>query len=67
MTSKTVHIPAISCEHCVATIEREVSEMAGVVSVQADEASKNVVIAWNLPASWDEIEALLVEIEYAPE
>jgi copper chaperone CopZ len=27
MTSKTVHVPAINCGHCVATIERELGSL----------------------------------------
>lgn len=67
METRTVTVPAISCEHCVATIEREVSELAGVQSVKADETSRQVVIEWGDPATWDAIEDLLVEIDYPPQ
>ena len=40
MTSNTFKVPNISCGHCVMTIQREVSELEGVVSVKAEEASK---------------------------
>lgn len=66
MQSKTVSIPAISCGHCVMTIQNEVSELAGVSSVKADEASKTAIIEWDDPASWEQIRDLLVEIEYPP-
>jgi len=50
------------------TIEREVGELEGVISVKAEEASKMVAVEWNEPpASWDSIRALLEEINYAPE
>jgi hypothetical protein len=49
------------------SVEREVGELDGVVSVKADEASKMVTVEWNEPATWDEIQSLLVEINYAPE
>ena len=64
MTTKTVTIPAIGCAHCVMTIENEVSEISGVQSVKAGEASKQVVIEWDKPASWDQIRSRLIEIEY---
>ncbi len=37
METKTVKIPAISCGHCVNTIEREVGQLEGIVSVKADD------------------------------
>ena len=64
---KTVTIPAISCGHCVATVEREVGEIEGVLKVKADESSKQVVIEWGDPATWDAIKDLLDEIEYSPQ
>jgi copper chaperone CopZ len=68
MTTKTFKVPNISCGHCVMTIEREVGELEGVVSVKAEAANKTVTIDWNEPpASWDTIQSLLVEINYPPE
>ncbi len=66
MSTKTFTIPAISCGHCVHTVEREVSEISGVTKVQADEQSKQVIVEWGDPATWDQIKDLLVEIEYPP-
>jgi copper chaperone CopZ len=67
MSTKTFTIPAISCGHCVHTVEREVSEISGVTKVAADEQSKQVTIEWGDPATWDQIKDLLVEIEYPPQ
>ena len=68
MPTKTFKVPNISCGHCVMTIEREVGELGGVVSVKADEASKMVSVEWNEPAtSWGAIRALLEEINYPPQ
>jgi copper chaperone len=66
MNTRTVTVPNISCGHCTRTIELEVGDVTGVQSVKADEATKEVTIAWDSPASWKEIEALLREIDYAP-
>lgn len=66
MSTKTFTIPAISCGHCVHTVEREVSEITGVTKVEADEQSKQVIVEWGDPATWDQIKDLLVEIEYPP-
>lgn len=66
MQSKTVSIPAISCGHCVTTVQNEVSDIPGVLSVKADEASKQAVIQWDDPATWEQIRKTLVEIDYPP-
>ena len=66
MTTKTITIDNISCSHCTHTIEMEVGDLKGVQKVQADEASKQVTVEWDEPATWDEIQALLVEINYPP-
>jgi len=66
MTTKTFTVPNISCGHCTHTVETEVSELAGVVSVKAEQESKQVTVEWNDPASWDNIKSLLVEINYPP-
>ena len=39
MTAKTFKVPNISCGHCVMTIQREVGELEGIVSVEAKEAT----------------------------
>ncbi|MCB9160294.1 MAG: cation transporter [Caldilineaceae bacterium] len=66
MNTKTFVVPNISCGHCTHTIENEVGDLAGVSSVKAVEETKEVTVAWDAPATWDEIKALLVEINYAP-
>jgi copper chaperone len=66
MQSKTFTVPNISCGHCVHTVQMEVGDIAGVKSVKAEQDSKQVVVEWGEPATWEQIEALLVEINYAP-
>jgi len=67
MTSKTFTVPNISCGHCTHTVEMEVGDLAGVTSVKAEQESKQVTVEWQEPATWDQIEALLQEINYPPE
>lgn len=67
MESKTVTVPNISCGHCTHTIEMELGDLAGVQNVKADRESRQVVVEWSPPATWDKIESLMVEINYAPE
>ena len=66
MTTKTMTVPNISCEHCTRTIEMEVGEIEGVSSVQADEASKQVTVEYGEPATWGQIDGVLQEINYPP-
>jgi copper chaperone CopZ len=64
MTTVTYSIPNISCSHCVHTIKTEVSDLAGVKSVEADETSKKATITFDAPATEETIKALLAEIDY---
>ena len=66
MPDTSVHVPAISCGHCVRTIERELGELPGVRSVRADAETKRVAISWEAPADWTAIAALLAEIGFPP-
>lgn len=66
MITKTVTVPAIHCSHCTMTIERELKDLAGVREVKADLNTRNVMIAWEPPATWEQIAALLEEIGYPP-
>jgi len=67
MTTVTYTVPAISCGHCTHTIETEVSELQGVLSVKAEIETKKVVITFDAPASEEKIKALLAEINYPAE
>ncbi len=60
----TYQVPNISCKHCVHTITTELSELAGVKSVQASAERKDVVVTFEPPASEEKIKALLAEINY---
>ncbi len=64
MTTVTYSIPNISCNHCVHTIQNEVSEISGVQSVVADAGNKKATIVFDVPATEAQIKALLAEINY---
>lgn len=64
---KTFHVPNIGCEGCVRTIQQAIGEVPGVTKVIADLGTKTVVVEWEPPADWPQIESRLREIDYAPE
>jgi len=64
MKSVTYSIPNISCGHCVHTIQSEVSELAGVMSVVADQNKQIATITFDVPATEEQIKKLLAEIDY---
>lgn len=64
---KTFVVPNIGCDGCVRTITNELSQLEGVRSVEGDVESKVVTVQWEAPATWNQIEAKLDEIEYPPE
>lgn len=67
METKTIIVPAISCGHCTRTIENELRDLDGVRAVSADIATRQVVISWQPPANWGQIDQLLHEIGYPPQ
>jgi copper chaperone len=64
MTTVTYSVPAIHCGHCTHTIEMEVSELQGVQSVKADQATRKVQITFDAPANEEKIKTLQAEIDY---
>ncbi|MDM8569889.1 heavy-metal-associated domain-containing protein [Thiotrichales bacterium HSG1] len=65
MTTKTVTIPKISCEHCTNTIEQEIAELEGINSVITNKNEKTATIDWNeTTIKWEQIAALLEEIGF---
>jgi copper chaperone CopZ len=67
MTTLTVRAPAISCGHCVHTIQSEVGELAGVKAVKAAQDTRLVTITFEAPATREQIEKLMAEIGYPAE
>ena len=67
MTTKTYHVPNISCGHCTATIERELKFVDGVEQVNADQSSKDVVVNVRNEDVLRQVEAMLTEIGYPAE
>ncbi len=64
MTSVTYSVPSISCGHCVHTIQMELGDLAGVSNVEASESKKQVFVEFEDPATTEQIEAMLREINY---
>jgi copper chaperone len=67
MEEKTVHIPAISCGHCVMTIKHELNYFDGIVSIEGNEKSKTITVKWNTPLTWETIQKTLRDIGYPSE
>lgn len=64
MEERTFHVPAISCGHCVRTIEREIGRLEGVISVRADSDTKQVTVSFDGTTSQAAILGALAEIGY---
>jgi len=66
MTTLQFTVPDISCDHCVNTIRRAVTEVAGVAQVTADVATKHVEVQFAAPATREQIVAAMDEWGYPP-
>ena len=64
METTRFSIPNISCGHCVKAIQKELSELAGVTSVEGDPGTKEIAVLWEPPATEGNIKATLKEINY---
>jgi copper chaperone len=60
----TLNIPAISCGHCVKTIERETADVPGVLSVAADAQAKTATYTLVNEAALPKVKETLEEIGY---
>ena len=67
MSTISLKVPNISCDHCIHTIKTEVAELEGIRRVEADPNRKIVTVEFDPPATQSKIEALLAEIEYPAE
>jgi copper chaperone CopZ len=64
MAEQTMYaVPAIHCEHCARAIREEVSEVAGVESVDVDLDAKTVTVS-GVGVSDDLVRAAIVEAGY---
>jgi copper chaperone CopZ len=64
MAKQTFAIPNISCGHCVMSIKNELSELAGVNSVEGDPDKKTITVEWDAPVTEEKIKYTLQEINY---
>ncbi len=66
MQTKSVHVPSMSCGHCVSRIKDEIGQIPGVVEVEGSTQEKTMTFSWEPPASWSAIRLALTSIGYAP-
>lgn len=64
MKTITYKIPNISCGHCVRTIQMEVGDLQGVISIEASSDNKTATINFEDPATDEKIRELLIDINY---
>jgi len=67
MEKQFFKISKISCGHCVAAIQKELSGLEGVVRVEGDPGAKSVSVEWEPPATEARIKERLSEIGYPAE
>jgi copper chaperone len=64
MEKQNLHIPNISCGHCVMAIKNELSELEGVETVEGDPENRSITVEWEAPATVEIIKNILTEINY---
>ena len=64
METMKLSIPNITCRHCVMAIKRELEKLKGVNGVEGDPEKREITVTWEAPASLDQIQSTLKEINY---
>lgn len=64
MTTSTVRVVGMTCDHCVRAVRSEVSEIVGVTDVDVDLPSGTVTIASEQPLDRDVVAAAVEEAGY---
>ena len=59
MTSITLSVPEISCDHCKNSIEGAVGELAGVEKVEVTIENKSVDVSFDAPTDRDAVVAAI--------
>ncbi|MBN1906064.1 MAG: heavy-metal-associated domain-containing protein [Deltaproteobacteria bacterium] len=67
MTTKTFHIPNISCGHCVKSIKNELQEVSGVLKVDGDPEKKVITVEYETPDTLKTICETLIDMNFPPD
>jgi copper chaperone len=67
MTTKTFHIPNISCSHCVKNIKNGLEEINGVLKVEGDPEKKLITVEYETPDALKTIQETLIDMNFPPE
>ncbi|GAA1917789.1 hypothetical protein GCM10009737_19030 [Nocardioides lentus] len=65
MAQQTYTVDGMTCEHCVASVTEEVSELAGVTDVAVDLDSGRLALTTDSPVDDDAVRAAVAEAGYA--
>ena len=64
VATSTYIVEGMTCEHCVASVTEEVSEVAGVTGVQVDLATGRVAVTADPAPAQDDVRAAVEEAGY---
>ncbi|MCV7280440.1 heavy-metal-associated domain-containing protein [Mycolicibacterium flavescens] len=64
MTTTTVTVTGMTCDHCAASVREEIGEISGVTAVDVDVASGKVTIDSEAPVQTDAIATAVEEAGY---
>ena len=57
-------VEGMTCQHCVASVTEEVSELSGVTGVQVDLASGGLAVTSDVPLAREDVAAAVAEAGY---
>ncbi len=65
MSTQSWTVTGMTCQHCVASVTEEVSEIAGVTDVAVDLATGAVTVTSDQPVADEQVRAAVEEAGYA--
>ncbi|SNS40638.1 copper ion binding protein [Geodermatophilus saharensis] len=64
MSTASYTVTGMTCQHCVAAVTEEVSDLPGVTDVQVDLASGGLTVTSDAPVDDDDVRAAVEEAGY---
>lgn len=59
MTETTISVPEIHCDHCKMSLEGALGQVAGVSKAEVDVPSATIAVAFDAPATMDDLVAAI--------